>query len=118
MKRTTLLIFALWLGFMALALADQVKVNIVYPINGASYPVTDPALLKLKSAYVTASFSVTCGGGPHKVTWGFDALPALGNATYYDQTSVQQVYKLPAGRHTFWVKCDCGENKVTFKVGG
>lgn len=36
-------------------------VNIVYPIKGKSYPVTDPAVAKIKSAYITASFSTTCG---------------------------------------------------------
>lgn len=42
---------------------DQVKVNIVYPINGATYPITDPAPGLIKSSYFTSSFSVTCGGG-------------------------------------------------------
>ncbi len=97
--------------------ADQVKVNIVYPIKGATYPFTDPAPGRLKSAYFTASFSVTCGGGPYNVQWGFNSAPALGSANFYDQTSIQFVHKLPGGAHVFWVKSDCGENKVEFKIG-
>jgi hypothetical protein len=108
--------FALGIGLAGLANADQVKVNIVYPINGAIYPITDPAPGPLKSAYFTASFSVTCGGD-HKVQWGFDALPALGSSTFYDQTSVQFVHKLPGGGHVFWVKSSCGENSVKFRIG-
>ena len=96
--------------------ADQVKVNIVYPINGARYPITDPAPGVLKSAYFTASFSVTCKGD-NKVEWGFDRGPALGSATFYDQTSIQFVHKLPGGSHVFWVKSDCGENRVKFRIG-
>jgi hypothetical protein len=56
-------------------------VNIVYPISGHSYPITNPAPGTLKSAYVTASFSLTCN--------------SLGNAEFYDQISVQFVHKLP-----------------------
>jgi hypothetical protein len=103
--------------FAAPAFGDQVKVNIVYPINGMTYPITDPAPGILKSAYFTASFSVTCAGGPHKVTWGFDGSPALGTALVYDQLSLQFVHKLPGGNHVFWVKADCGENKVKFRLG-
>ncbi len=105
------------LSFIATAYADQVKVNIVYPINGATYPITDPAPGPLRSAYFTSSFSVTCGGGSHNVKWGFDGEPALGNAKFYDQTSVQFVHNLPGGSHIFWVKSDCGENKVKFSIG-
>ena len=43
--------FALGIGLAGITNADQVKVNIVYPINGASYPITDPAPGALKSAY-------------------------------------------------------------------
>ena len=96
--------------------ADQVKVNIVYPINGATYPFTDPPPGALKSAYFTASFSVTCKGD-HQVEWGFDNGPALGKAMFYDQTSIQFVHKLPGGNHMFWVKSDCGENRVKFRIG-
>lgn len=97
--------------------ADQVKVNIVYPINGATYPIMDPAPGGLRSAYFTSGFSVTCSGGPHRVEWGFDGHPAVGSSRFYDQSSVQFVHKLPGGRHSFWVKSDCGENSVKFAIG-
>ena len=116
-KQTQILIFIVLLGLTSIATADQVKVNIVYPINGASYPVMDPAPAKINSAYFTSSFSVTCAGGGHNVKWGFDSAAPLGNANFYDQTSIQFVYKLPAGTHVFWVKSDCGENRVKFKIG-
>jgi len=104
-------------GFAGPVSADQVKVNIVYPINGAIYPIMDPAPGGLRSAYFTTSFSVTCSGGPRRVEWGFDGHPALGQARFYDQTSVQFVHKLPGGKHSFWVKSDCGENSVKFAIG-
>ncbi|MBN2536480.1 MAG: hypothetical protein JXB88_26585 [Spirochaetales bacterium] len=92
-------------------------VNIVYPIKGKSFPVIDPAVTKLKSAYITASFSTTCDGGGHKVEWGFDNT-SLGSGQFYDQMSVQLVWKLPEGKHTFWVKTGrCGKEEVPFIVG-
>lgn len=103
-------------GLAGLAYADQVKVNIVYPINGATYPITDPAPGPLKSAYFPSSFSVTCPGD-HKVEWGFDSSPPVGTSMFYDETSVQFVYKLPGGGHVFWVRSNCAENKVKFKIG-
>ena len=95
----------------------QASVNIVYPINGATYPFTDPAPGPLKSAYFTASFSVTCKGD-HKVEWGFDNT-TVGTQGFYDQTSVQLVYKLPGGGHSFWAKVDknCGGSGIKFKIG-
>lgn len=93
------MVFAAVVGLAGLAYADQVKVNIVYPINGATYPITDPGPGVLNSAYFTSSFSVTCGGD-HKVKWGFDGT-TVGNSTFYDQTSVQFVHKLPGGGHVF-----------------
>ena len=80
----------------------QAPVNIVYPINGGVYPITGPAPGPLNSAYFTSSFSVTCQGGQHNVQWGFDGNAAVGNATFYDQTSVQFVHKLHGGGHLFW----------------
>lgn len=97
------------------AYADQVPVNIVYPINNHTYPITDPAPGGLASAYITASFGTTCGGGSHEVKWGFDSA-MLGQATFYDQMSVQLVHKLPGGAHVFWVESTCGANKVTFSI--
>jgi len=117
MKKKVIAILILVLLFSAMTVyADQVKVNIVYPIKGATYPITDPSPGVLKSAYFTASFSVTCKGD-HKVEWGFDNAPALGSANFYNQTSIQFVHKLPGGKHVFWVKSDCGANKVEFSIG-
>ena len=94
----------------------QVPVNIVYPINGATYPIMDPPPGGVKSAYITASFGVTCAGGAHGVEWGFDGT-SLETEKFYDQTSVQLVHKLPGGTHVFWVKSDCGEDRVKFNIG-
>ncbi len=95
-------------------------VNIVYPIHGATYPITDPGPGGLKSAYIAASFSVNCGGGTGTVKWGFDKSASLGTATFYDETSVQFVYKLPGGNQTFWVKSNCAKiswGEVKFRIG-
>lgn len=108
--------FVVAICLAAWASADQVKVNIVYPINGGHYPITDPPAGPLKSHYFTSSFSVTCSGD-NKVQWGFDSSPAVGSSTFYDQTSVQFVHKLPGGGHVFWVKASCGENRVKFTIG-
>lgn len=93
----------------------QHAVNIVYPINGEKIPKFDPGC-KIKSAYFAASFSTTCGGGPHSVKWGFDKR-TIGKASFYDEFSSQFTWKLPVGRHIFWVKSDCGENEVKFEIG-
>jgi len=95
-------------------MTSQSPVNIVYPIQGGIYPITDPAF-KHKSAYLSASFSTTCVGGPHHVKWGFDK-DSLGEATFYDQLSAQFTWKLPAGSHVFWVESDCGKGQVEFKI--
>jgi hypothetical protein len=94
----------------------QHPVNIVYPVNGATYPIVDPHPPGVKSAYVTASFGTTCPGGPATVEWGFDR-STLGTAKFYDEFSAQFTWKLAAGTHVFWVKSKCGENRVKFKVG-
>lgn len=94
----------------------QAPVNIVYPISGESYPITDPAPGALNSAYFTSSFSVTCGGGPHTVKWGFDGT-SVGSGTFYDMFSAQFVHKLPGGWHTFTVSSDCGNSTVRFYIG-
>ncbi len=102
------------IGFAGLTFAE---VNIVYPINGGSYPITDPAPGALGSAYFTASFAVTCPGGGHAVKWGFDR-NSVGSANFYDQMSAQQVWKLLGGTHTFWVDAGkCGTEKVKFEIG-
>ena len=95
-------------------------VNIVYPIHGAAYPITDPGPNGLKSAYFASSFSVKCGGGPHTIKWGFDGAFNLGSATFYDQTSVQFVHKLPGGPHSFSANAGCGDTprgEVKFNIG-
>ncbi len=112
---------AVGLAGAAQAQTGQVDgVNIVYPIHGATYPITDPGPGGLKSAYFASSFSVTCGGGPRQVKWGFDGSASLGAASFYDEVSVQFVYKLPGGTHLFWVTSDCGRvprGEVKFRIG-
>ena len=103
------------IGACNLAMAQNV--TIVYPIAGQSYPITDPAPGALQSAYIGASFSVTCSGGPHSVKWGFDGT-SLGTAEFYDQISEQQVWKLPGGGHVFYVDAGrCGAKEIKFSVG-
>lgn len=89
-------------------------VNIVYPIQGGNFPQIDPNT-PLQSAYLTFSFSVTKGGGSYSVEWGVDN-QTLGKANYYDMFSAQFVWKLPGGKHEFWVKGDSGSDSVTFTV--
>ncbi len=118
----TALIFTAVFGLAAPAqAAGQVDgVNIVYPIHHGTYPITDPGPGVLKSAYFASSFSVKCGGGPHTVKWGFDGAFTLGNATFYDETSVQFVHKLPGGPHRFSVIAGCGQvprGDVSFRIG-
>ena len=95
-------------------------VNIVYPIDGGTYPRTAPAPGKLQSAYVTLSFCRTLPGGPAGVSWGVDR-SELGQARCYDQYSTQQVWKLSGGKHRFWVKAKSGgtthNDQVSFMVG-
>lgn len=91
-------------------------VNIVYPINGATYPLIDPGPGALNSAYVSISFSLTCGGGRHEVEWGVDG-DIWGKAMFYDMFAHDQVVKVAGGKHTFWVRASCGEDEVAFLVG-
>lgn len=116
MKRTLGLALAA-VALAALPALAQAPVDIVYPISGATYPITDPPIGPLRSAYFTSSFGLTCAGGPHKVQWGFDGAPAVGQASFYDQYSTQFVDKLPGGIHLFWVKADCGSKEVRFRIG-
>ncbi len=95
----------------------QADVNIVYPIDGETYPKVDPSPGgKLSSAYLPFSFSTTCSGGGHEVRWGIGNT-TLGKAGFYDEFSGQFLWKLPPGKHEFWVKSDCGKGSVVFKVG-
>ncbi len=92
------------------------NVTIVYPIDGETYPITDPAPGALHSHYFTASFSVTCQGD-HDVEWGFDG-GSVGKARFYDMLSTQQVWKLPGGKHEFYVNAGrCGTERVAFVIG-
>ena len=88
-------------------------VNIVYPINGGTYPVG--ASTGGGATYVTFSFSTTCEGGMNMVEWGVDG-DTHGKAEYYDQFSGQYVMKIAAGTHVFWVRASCGDSKVQFQV--
>lgn len=114
MRNALLPIIALGIGVNTAA--AQEPVNIVYPIDGSTVPITGPNPGSLNSAYFTVSFGATCGGGPFDVEWGFDG-SVLNSAKAYDQISVQQVWKLSGGKHILYVKADCGEQKVRFAVG-
>lgn len=116
MKKLHVLAIAAVLFVLAGAAQAQAPVNIVYPIDGGSYPITGPAPGVLDSAYFTSSFSVTCDGGPHTVKWGFDGT-AVGSATFYDMFSAQFVHKLKGGWHTFEVTSDCGNSQARFYIG-
>ena len=95
-------------------------VNIVYPIESATYPISDPNPKKPKSAYVTFSFGLTLEGDLATVTWGVNRTK-LGEANFYDHYSTQQVWKLRGGINRFWVRAKCGEKSfndaVTFAAG-
>ncbi|MEA2558861.1 MAG: hypothetical protein QOH06_365 [Acidobacteriota bacterium] len=116
MKKLNVLVIAAVLFALAGAALAQAPVNIVYPINGGVYPITNPAPGPLLSAYFTSSFSVTCPGGPWVVKWGFDST-TVGSASFYDQFTSQFVHKLPGGTHVFWVTSSCGNEQVKFDIG-
>jgi hypothetical protein len=96
-------------------------VNIVYPINGDTYPITTPPVPPGSAAFaeVTASFSATrpvgVPNGPHNVTWDFDGV-AVGGANFFDQVTVQFVYQLAAGPHQFTVNAPWASDTVSFSV--
>ena len=93
----------------------EAVIRIVYPIEEAAYPIVESDSL-VSSAYITASFSITSAGGPHKVKWGFDKEMA-GSTTFYDQFSAQFTWNLTAGEHTFCVASDGGKKTlVRFEV--
>lgn len=91
----------------------QVPVNIVYPINGGSYPIPGGGVGG--SGYFTSSFGTTCPGGQHGVKWGFNST-TVGSGTFYDEMSVQFTHKLPSGTHKFWVVSSCGNDSVYFTI--
>lgn len=81
------------------------RVNIVYPIQFHSY---DENLVEL-------SFSTTCRGGNHIVSWYVDGA-YVSSMSFYDQTSMQFTYRVPNGAHDFTVK-SCGvKETVQFNV--
>ena len=90
-------------------------VNIIYPINSRTYPVSSPPPGALESLFVSFAFSVTCEG-QHDVEWSLDG-QILGKLQFCDTTTVHQVWKVPGGTHTFDVRADCGHKEVTFRVG-
>ncbi len=106
------LVLAAVIGLAAPApAAGQVKgVNIVYPIDGATY-----------GNFVTASFSVTCEDEDGTVEWKFDSPSSiLGSVDFHYQTSVQFVYKVDPGERIFEVSSTCGPirySSVKFNVG-
>ncbi len=109
--------FSLVAFSLSATLAAAQNVTIVYPVDGETYPKSDPAPGGLSSSYFTSSFSVTCPGGPYPVEWGFDGTP-VGQAEFYDMISAQQVWKLPGGGHEFYVDAGrCGRDRVKFAVG-
>lgn len=89
---------------------SQSSIQIVYPVEGGTYPVAKSDGLA-SSAYVTVSFSMTSAGGPRKMKWGFDG-EALGTTTFYDQCSVQFTWDFSAGGHSFHVAADDGSKAV------
>jgi hypothetical protein len=92
------------------------SINIVYPIEGGTYPVSNP-VCGSESTYFTASFSTTSRGGGFKVEWGFDR-EVLGSGEYYDQMTAQFVWKLPEGKHIFWVQSgESDRREVEFFIG-
>jgi hypothetical protein len=108
MKKFILLAF---FGLAATQAFAYAPVNIVYPISGQAYV-----------NYFTSSFSATCPGGPHAISWRFEGLSApgtfhIGKSTFYDQTSVQFTHKLPSGHYVLYVESPtCGGDKVDFWV--
>lgn len=103
----------IFLGALALAntsQADQVNVNIAYPLNGGGY--------KISPAYpiLPISFSVTCKGlEDHNVKWGYNR-ETLGQAKFRGTIGVHFLQKFSEGEWLVWVTSDCGKNEVKFKV--
>lgn len=94
-------------------------VNIVYPINGSTVPVIDPAAGSLSSAMVGVSFSVSCRHFGGIARWSFNG-SQIGSAEFVNRVSVQFDQKLPGGKNKFTVTSSCGQNKtgsVVFAVG-
>jgi len=79
-------------------------VNIALPVNNTTI-----------NNYFTSSFTATCPGGMHTVSWYLDST-LVGSATFYNSTNMNFLHKLASGWHTLTVKSSCGSDKVTFYV--
>lgn len=98
------------LGLVGTSYADQVNVNIAYPLNGGSYKISP------HYPFLTISFSVTCKDlEDHTVKWGYSS-ETLGSAKFRGQISLQFLQKFSQGVWVIWVESDCGKNRVKIKV--
>ncbi len=113
-KLFSVLIFVGALALANASRADQVNVNIAYPLNGGGYTIS-PAYPMLP-----ISFSVTCKDlEDHDVRWGYNKGPSgetLGNAKFRGTIGVHFLQKFDEGEWVVWVTSDCGKNEVRFKV--
>jgi len=97
-------------GLVGTSYADQVNVNIAYPLNGGSYKISPDY------PFLTISFSVTCKDFKDRnVEWGYNS-ETLGKAKFRGQISLQFLQKFSEGVWLIWVESDCGKNKVKIKV--
>ena len=104
------IVFVSLLGLAGTSYADQVNVNIAYPLDGGSY------IISPHYPFLTISFSVTCKDlEDHKVKWGYGS-ETLGSAKFTGQFSSQFLQKFSQGVWVIWVESDCGKNKVKIKV--
>lgn len=117
--------FSLFVFVMASVLSSilafgtaNADVKIVYPFAGDTVPKTDPPAMNLITYYVPISFVVICPGGPHRVQWVINN-ESRGEASFFDQMSVQYIQKLEAGGHHLKVETDntnCGMDEIKFIV--
>lgn len=111
MKKIYIATALAWILFwVGTSYADQVNVNIVYPLNSGSYKISPDY------PFLTISFSVTCKDiEDHDVKWGYSS-ETLGSAKFRGQFSLQFLQKFSKGVWRIWVKSDCGKNEVKIKV--
>ena len=111
MKKIYIATALVWILFLVgPSYADQVNVNIAYPLNGGSYKISPQYPL------LTISFSVTCKDlEDRNVKWGYSN-ETLGSAKFRGQYSSQFLQKFSEGVWVIWVKSDCGKNEVKIKV--
>ncbi|MFX0201620.1 MAG: hypothetical protein ACFFCW_36360, partial [Candidatus Hodarchaeota archaeon] len=90
-------------GLVGTSYADQVNVNIAYPLNGESYKISPDY------PFLTISFSVTCKDFKDRnVEWGYNS-ETLGKAKFRGQISLQFLQKFSEGVWLIWVESDCGK---------